>query len=199
MLVEHCRGITLLLSDGLIYSARTLNRTAYETSMHLMYLATVGDKYENARLYETYMLLEAIERLASTGPMAETRKTLAAVPVDIRERVETIRKNTRLQWCGKTRAQMATALRIVQHQGVFSVLSWPTHGLSGGEDMLRIDGGPDEGMTFWRHPPSTEDIEDIVSHVRRAVLRPTYYLATLDFYGNPPPPLPTPKPERGNY
>jgi hypothetical protein len=131
--------------------------------------------------------------------MAETRKTLAAVPVDIRERVETIRKNTRLQWCGKTRAQMATALRIVQNQGVFSVLSWPTHGLSGGEDMLRIDGGPDEGMTFWRHPPSTEDIEDIVSHVRRAVLRPTYYLATLDFYGNPPPPLPTPKPERGNY
>jgi hypothetical protein len=57
MLVEHARAITLLLSEGLIYSARALNRTAYEASIHLVYLATVGDKYENARFYETNMLL----------------------------------------------------------------------------------------------------------------------------------------------
>jgi hypothetical protein len=199
MLVEHCRGITLLLSDGLIYSARALSRTAAETSMHLMYLATVGDKCENARLYETNMLFEVTKQLAPTGPMAETRKTLDAVPVDIRERIENIRKNTRLQWCGKTRAEMAAAVGIVQHKRTFAVLSWPTHGLSAGEDMLGIDGGPDEGATFWRHPPSTADIEELVSYIRRAVLRPAYSRATQDFYGNPPPPFPTPKPERGNY
>jgi hypothetical protein len=123
MLVEHCRGITLLLSDGLIYSARVLSRTAAETSMHLMYLATVGDKYENARLYETNMLFEVNKQLAPTEPMEETRKTLEAVPVDIRERVEQIRKNTRLQWCGRTRGEMAAAVGIVQYKGTFAVLS----------------------------------------------------------------------------
>ena len=57
MLVDHARAITFLLSEGLIYSARALNRTAYEASIHLVYLATVGDKYENARFYETNTLL----------------------------------------------------------------------------------------------------------------------------------------------
>ena len=199
VLVDHCRAITLLLQEGLVYSARALNRTAYETSIHLLYLANFGNKHENARLYETRMFYELIATLPP-GFTVETRKLLDDVPPEIRERVEkdrNSRKKRGLQWSGKTLSQMATDLRIRQHKAIFALLSWPTHGLNAGEDMLRIDGGPDEGVTFWRQDVDTEDINVIARHTRRTVLRPAYYLATVDFYGNPVPELPTPKPPHG--
>lgn len=195
-LTEHCRSITLLLQEGLLDSARVVNRSAYETGIHLVYLVTVGDRYENARLHETRMFCEVIDTLPA-GFTTETQEKLAAVPAEIRERVERIRKNRRLQWSGKILADMAADLRIRQHKGLFSMLSWATHGLSTGQDLQRIDTGPDEGVTFWRHDIDAEDIEAIAKHTRRTVLRPAYYLATRGFYGNPPPPLPTPKPPHG--
>ena len=145
------------------------------------------------------MFLEVIATLPP-GMTPETRKQLDAMPADIRKRVEddrNSRKKRGLQWSGKTLSEMATALRIRQHKGLYAVLSWPTHGLTGGEDMLRVDGGPDEGVTFWRQEPDTEDIEVVARHTRRTVLRPAYAFATRDFYGDPPPPLPTPSPLRG--
>jgi hypothetical protein len=194
-LVDHCRAITLLLPDGLVYSARALNRTAYETCIHLVYLATIGDKYENARLYETRMLYETI-RVMPEGFSTVATEMLATVPVDIRRRVEKIGETRRLQWSGKTLRDMAAAIRIRQHEGMFSMLSWATHGLSFSLDMSEVSSA-EEGVTFWHPGADSEDVDVVAQHTRRTVLRPAYYLATGDFYGNPPSPLPTPKPPNG--
>jgi len=174
-LVDHCRAITLLLPEGLTYPARALNRTAYETCIHLIYLTTVGDKYENASLYET---------------------RIAAVPAEMRQRVEKIRSDRRLQWCGKTRRDMAADIKIRQHEGAFSMLSWATHGLTYRLDMTEVN-SPEEGLTYWRPDTDSEDIDVVAMHTRRTVLRPAYYLATRVFYGHTPPALPTPRPPNG--
>jgi hypothetical protein len=193
-LVDHCRAITLLLPEGLTYPARALNRTAYETCIHLIYLTTVGDKYENARLYETRMLYETIKTMPS-GFTSVASEMLAAVPAEIREKVERIRSNRRLQWCGKRLPDMATDIRIRQHDGLFSMLSWATHGLTSRLDMQEVRSA-EEGLTYWRPEPDSEDVDVVAMHTRRTALRPAYYLATRSFYGAAPP-LPTPKPHNG--
>lgn len=194
-LVDHCRAIARLLPEGLVYSARALDRTAYETCIHLVYLTTIGDKYENARLYETRMLYETI-RVMPRGFATVPTEMLAAVPADLRARVEDIRKVRRLQWSGKTLAEMAAAIRIRQHGGLFSMLSWATHGLASRLDMTEWSSF-EEGVTYWPPDSDSEDVDVVARHTRRTVLRPAYHLATVDFYGNPPPPLPTPKPPNG--
>lgn len=194
-LVDHCHAITLLLPEGLTYPARALNRTAYETCIHLVYLSTIGDKFENARLYETRMLCETIKTMPQ-GFATVPSEMLARVPAETRERVEKIRSNRRLQWCGKILREMAADLKIRQHEGLVSMLSWATHGLSSRLDMHEIRSA-EEGVTFWRPAVDAEDIDVIASHTRRTVLRPAYYLATCAFYGDPPPPLPTPRPPNG--
>lgn len=194
-LVDHCRAITLLLPEGLTYPARALNRTAYETCIHLVYLATVGDRYENASLYETRMLYETIKTMPK-GFASVPTEMLAAVPSEMRKKVERIRSNRRLQWCGKTLGEMAADLKIRQHEGAFSMLSWATHGLTYRLDMEEVN-SPEEGLTYWRPETDTEDIDVVATHTRRTVLRPAYYLATRAFYGDPPPPLPTPRPPGG--
>lgn len=193
-LLGHCGAIARLLPEGLVYSARALDRTAYETCIHLIYLATIGDKYENARLYETRMLYETIRVMPGLATVA--REMLAVVPADLRARVEGIRKIRRLQWSGKTLAEMAAAIRIRQHGGLFSMLSWASHGLASRLDMTEVSSA-EEGVTYWQPEPDSEDVDVVAHHTRRTVLRPAYYLATGDFYGNPPPPLPTPKPPKG--
>jgi hypothetical protein len=195
-LLEHCKAITVLLREDLVGSANVVHRSAYETAIHLVYLVTVGNKYENARLHDTRMLLEFIAA-APPAFTVETTNRLAAVPTVIQDRVRRdkySRKKRGLQWSGKTLAEMAAAIKIRQHEGFFSLRSWDTHGLSAGDDLRREE--RPEGVTFWRHNIDAEDVEAVARHARRTVLRPAYNLATRDFYGAAPP-LPTPSPPNG--
>ena len=190
-LTEHCNAITLLLRHGFLDSAKAVNRSAYETAIHLVYLVTVGNKYENARVYEARLKLEYIS-ISELPPAysVENRREFDSLPIEIRERAIKSKKDRR-EWSGKPLAEMAKAIHIRGHKGAFAVQSWATHGHSGLNETQGIEGP--EGATFWRQPPDTVDFEMVTMHTRRTVLWPTYHVATKDFYG-PVPPLPTPPP-----
>jgi hypothetical protein len=183
-LVDHCDAITLLLRHGFLDSASSVNRSAYETAIHLIYLVTVGDKYENARVYETRLKIEYIS-IAPPGLSVENQAEVDGQPEKIRLLAAKSKKDRR-EWSGKT-----LAIKIRGHRGSFAVQSWATHGHSGLHEMEVVQGP--EGTTFWRQEADVEDFDIVARHTRRAVLWPAYHLATKDFYG-PVPPLPTPPP-----
>jgi uncharacterized protein DUF5677 len=190
-LLEHCNATTLLIRHGFLDSAMAVNRSAYEAAIHLCYLVTVGNKYENAQAYEARLKLEFISiRELPPERSVENRREFESLPPAIRERaIQT--KESRREWSGKSLGEMAEAVHIRWHRGAFAVQSWATHGHSG---LNQTEGiiGP-EGTTFWRQPPDTSDFETVAMHARRTVLWPAYHVATRDFYG-PVPPLPTPPP-----
>jgi len=188
-LVEHCDAITLLLRHGFLDSASSVNRSAYETAIHLVYLVTVGNKYENARVYDARLKLEYISVVPPVYSV-ENRQEFNSQPADVRERAMKSKKDRR-EWSGQTLAEMAEAINIRGHRGFFAAQSWATHGHSGLHVMQPVEGP--EGMTFWRQDPHVEDFEMVAMHTRRTVLWPAYHVATKDFYG-PVPPLPTPPP-----
>jgi hypothetical protein len=185
------RGNVLLLREGRVHSAKVVNRSAYETAIHLVYLVTIGNKYENAILYETRVLLEVVTSMPPAH-IVETSRELDALPADIRERVKRDKKKGRgLQWSGKTLGEMAAAIRIRGHKGFYAMQSRSVHALSAREDVLRVEGP--EGVTFWRNDLDLAQVETIAMHTRRTILRPAYYLAFRDLYKDAPP-LQTPDP-----
>ncbi len=187
--VNHCQAVGILLNLGLFDSAVVVNRAAYEATINLIYLITVGDKIENARLFETRMMIELAEVYRDTPPPFDS------TPPEVLERARRDKKQRKL-WSGKTLGEMAAAIDLRGHRTAYAVQSLTAHSRIGGLG-IRKKVHPD-GTVEWLYGGAARprDVEAVANHTRR-MLHNVYGVVTEDFFGTIPK-LPTTNPFESN-
>jgi hypothetical protein len=93
-----------------------VSRAAYEGGITLVYLMTVGDKSENARLYEARTVIEVLQ---TEDQCCRFKRGPAT-------------KAKRRGWADKTIAEMAAAITVEGHKAAYVIQSWVAHSSVGG-------------------------------------------------------------------
>ena len=187
-ILEHSRATALLLDQQMFDSAALVARTGYEVIINLLYMLSQGNKIENALRFRVRSLLEIEQEMKTLPSGDDARRRLTTFAPELVRAVHATRRAGRGRlWSGLTLRAMAQAIGVFGHEGAYGAMSWATHGRLGGFDVIieATEEGDLQKVSFASRS-APQHYEALANHARR-MLRQTYYVLMVDWFGEAPP------------